>query len=330
MVKIWRGYQKKPSSNTCPIEDAPWVKGVEGHYWGCYGSVAKFNGKAKKEGDIAVHSLGQYLKKLIYFTDSNSTTVASSSTGILNALSKCINMKGNGVNLMFEFNKVFVSIVDDYANVAKPLGVHIGEDLVCSFRDALNKLGRVISNYMKEFIESCQLYGCRTKIDYECVLKELHKLMNIVALINETLLNKCENASKEVHEAVMVLDLLYFYMAISVQGIYSCTLDALNNRHIVVPRKLKSCSLSFEYALVELTKAICDVVLPSAKSITTLLTAFVNITLALNSTLKSTLGLVSGIELNVGQIAKNLLKDVTIDSAVTQERTNILKGVVRK
>ncbi|KAG4075546.1 hypothetical protein HA402_003371 [Bradysia odoriphaga] len=327
VIAIWRSYNLKACPCSCPVEDAPWVKGVEGHYNGCHDAVEKFCGKAKVAGDVAVRSLKEYLAKLIYFTDSNSTIVTTSSTGILNSLSKCINLNDNGLNIIVEFNKVFLSIIEDFVEVTVPLEIYIGDDLTCALTDAIRDLGRIFSNYMNEFLNSCRLFGCRKKIDYECVLKQLQKLMNTVALINETLLNQCEEATQEVRESVMVLDLLYCYLAIAVQGIYSCSLDALNARNIVVSKTVKSSTISFEYALVEVTQAICDITLPLGSNIAKLLTAFVNITMALNSTLKSIFGLVGGVGLTVGEIAKNLLKGVTATSTVTQGRTNILKGV---
>ncbi|XP_037036947.1 uncharacterized protein LOC119074777 [Bradysia coprophila] len=329
VVKIWQSYHRQACPCTCPVEDAPWAKGVEGHYNGVKGATDKFCGKAKDIGDVAVRSLGEFIEKLIYFTDSNSTIVTTSSTGILNSLSKCINLNRSGMNIIVEFNKVYLSIVDDFVNVAKSLTDYIGDELICSFTDAIRALGREFSNYMNAFLKSCRLFGCRKKIDYECVLKRLQTLMNIVALINETLLNKCEKATQQVHESVMVFDMLYCYMAITVQGVYSCALDVLNERDIVVSQTVKSSTLSFEYALVQVTEAICSVTLPLGDSIKELLTAFVNITMALNSTLKSIFGLVGSVGLTVGDITKNLLKGVTTTSTVTQERTNILKGVVR-
>ncbi|XP_037029380.1 uncharacterized protein LOC119069428 [Bradysia coprophila] len=329
VIAVWRSYNKNACPCTCPVEDAPWLKGIEGHYNGCHDAVDKFCGKAKEAGDVAVRSLKEYFAKLIYFTDSNSTIITTGSTEILNSLSKCINLNSNGLNIIVEFNKVFLSIIDDFVRVIKSLEVYIGDDLTCSLTDSIRDLGREFSKYMNEFLKSCRLFGCRKKIDYECVLKQLQKLMNNVALINETLLNQCEEATQQVREAVMVLDMLYCYVAISVQGIYSCSLDALNSRDIVVSKTVKSSSISFEYALVEVTQAICDITLPLGDNIAELLTAFVNITMALNSTLKSIFGLVGGLGLTVGQIAKNLLGGVATTSTVTQERTNILKGVVR-
>ncbi|KAG4066769.1 hypothetical protein HA402_012836 [Bradysia odoriphaga] len=323
---IWLKYHKKET--TCP---APWAQGVQEYLTGVRNAVddAFKSEKAIEIGNCAVTSLAKFVDKLVYFTGSNSTTVVTSVTSILNSLSTCSNLNQSGLKIIIEFQKVLGPLIDNFNRVARSLSAQIG-DLTCAFTDDLSDLGRELEKFQRGFIRNCQLYQCRKKVDYECVLKKLQKLFNTVALINETLLNKCgSQASQEVHEAVMVLDLLYTYMAIAITGINSCVIDELYITECPVSENFKSVSLSFEYALVEVVQAVSAITFPFENTINDLLSAFVNIALTLNTAVKNILGLVQGLGITVGGIATNLLQGLQLGSAVTNDRTNILKGVTR-
>ncbi|KAG4074459.1 hypothetical protein HA402_015748 [Bradysia odoriphaga] len=154
--------------------------------------------------------------------------------------------------------------------------------------------------------------------------------MNTVALIGETLLNECEaEATQEVYDAVLVLDLICLYMAIAVPGINSCVMDVLYEHDYPIPKSIKSSALAFDYALVELTKAVSSVVFPLAKTVKDLLEVFVNVTMSLNKSTIDILGLFDGVELNVGEIVRNLVKDGRVTVSATKGKTNILKGVTK-
>lgn len=269
-----------------------------------------------------------YLTKLIYFTSSNSTVLTSSSNAILDSLSKCNKLERSGLNIVKEFHKVVLGLVEELNElVITKLSYIIGE-LTGPVNDALNDLGFTFSNFMREFLQS-GLTGFRKEVDYEPVLKQLQKLLNTVALIAETLLNECELANREVNEAVTVLTLICVYFTIAVQGINTCVQDVLYEQKCTISQNIESCSMSLEYVVMEVTQYVDSVTFPYTESIKALLTNLVNITLFLNGTWKQYLGVFEGAAVTVGKIKKNLSKSVfrTI-TGDSKGLTNILKGIV--
>ena len=326
MTAIWLNYHKKQT--TCP---APWAKGVQQYVDGCRNAVdeAFKYPKAKEMGDTTVTSLGKYIKKLMSFTNYNSTLVTSSVTSILTSLSTCQDLRESGLRIMIEFDKVWLPLINNFNEVATSLSPHIG-DLTCVFTNDVSDFGKEFSNFQKAFIRrSRMIYKCRKDVDYTPVLKKLQKLFNTLGLINDTLLNKCESATEEVHESVMILDLIYAYLSIAVTGINSCWLDEQYKNECHVADSLKSVSFSFETSLVLVVEAVCAITLPLEKSIKKLLSLFVNIVLALNTSVKVILGAVEGVAVTVGEIAQNLLQGLQLSPSVKKDRTNILRAVTR-
>lgn len=269
-----------------------------------------------------------YLTKLIYFTSSNSTVLASSSNAILDSLSKCNKCERSGLNIIKEFHKVVLGLVEELNELVITKLSHIIGELTGPVTDALNDLGFTFSNFMREFLQS-GLTGFRKKVDYEPVLKQLQKFMNTVALISETLLNECELANREVNEAVTVLTLICAYFTIAVQGINTCVQDVLYEQECTISQTIESCSMSLEYVVMEVTQYVDSVTFPYTESIKALLTNLVNITLFLNTTWKQYLGIFEGVAVTVGKIMKNLSKSVfSTTSGDSKGLTNILKGIV--
>ncbi|KAG4074152.1 hypothetical protein HA402_014357 [Bradysia odoriphaga] len=293
---------------SCPIEENPWKEGVQEFHDGCRKAVDSFNEKAFEVGDTTLKSLQQLITKLIDFTDSNSTIVASSSDRILKSLSKCDKVGRDGMNIIVEYVKVFPGVVRDFSQISENLFEHIGE-LTCSFKNAVKDLGDELTKFMRAFTLSSRLPKCKKTPDYNLVLQKFQKLSNIVAQIDDTLVNECENeVTKEVYDSVLVLHLLYIYMGLSVTGIDSCVLDVQYERNCNVSEETKSCVLSIEDAVVEVLQAVCAVVLNSVESITNLLKTVVNIIADLNAIVKNVLGLTNGVLLTVEDIVLNLVK----------------------
>lgn len=326
--RIWQSYRKENEYCTCDIDDK-WKQGVQEYYDGCRKATWKFRGPSYDLADVVLHAFDIHLTKLISLTKSNSTVIASSSTSLLESISKGRKLGVSGLIIIKEFDKVVLGLVEEFNGVVTKLSDIIGA-LTNAVNDDLIDLGYAFSKFMKEFIKS-GVTGFKKKVDYEPVLKRLQQLMNTVALIAETLLNNCELATSEVNEAVTVLTLIVNYFAVAVQGINTCYQSVLYEQECIVPQNIELCSPSFEYMLVEITQAVDSVVFPFAESMTTLLTKLVNITLFLNTALKDIFGVFKGVAITVGQITKNLAKGVsTTVTGVTKELTNILKGVVPK
>lgn len=328
--KEWQSYKKKDECCTCQCDDddgnAEWIEGVQAYYNGVRKASWNFRGPSKDLADAAVNSLADYMKKLIFFANSNSTVLNSSSKAMLESLSKCSKVGSSDFTIIDEFDKVLLGIVQDFTVIVSKLSPIIGE-LTCPFNKALNNFGCTQTRFMDEFL-MCYVGGSVKRIDYAPVIEESQVLTNTVALIADTLLNECKSATQDVYEAVTVLTLILDFVLIVTQGIDSCAQSVTYEEESVVPEKVEICSVTLVYLVVEVTQSITAVTFPFVDSITTLLTNLVNITIQLNATLKDIFGLFKGVEITVEQITKNLSKTVSATvTGVSKGLINILKGI---
>lgn len=314
---IWKSYQKKN-------EACSWKKGVQEYYDGCRKVAMNFRGPTYILADNVMNSFEIYLTKLIYLSNSNSTLLTSSTTAILQSLSKLNKLKKSALDVIKEANEVVLKLVEEFNDITSKLSNTIGE-LADSFNDALNDLGCSLSTFLNEFLRS-GITGYIKKVDYEPVLRQCQKLLNTVALIAETLLNECGFATHDVYEAVTVLSLICVYFVLVVQGMNSCFQNVLYEQKLTISQNIESCSMSMDYIVLEATQSLASVTYPFNQSIKGLLTKIVNITIFINTMFKNVLGLFEGVPISVGQITQNLLKDVTTTNA-KNGHTNILKGV---
>ncbi|XP_037037042.1 uncharacterized protein LOC119074841 [Bradysia coprophila] len=315
--KVWVSY----GHSTCSCEDNSWRKSVQEFYDGCRTASKSFRGKAYEVADNTLDSMAQVITKLIEFTDSNSTILQSSSTNILVSVSRNSRLNGTSINIATEFEKVFPTEVRELIVVANKLSKHIGE-LARSFTNAVRDFGTELSKFLRKFLQSCRLFNCKKTVDFKCVLKKYQKLTNVVALIDDTLLNKCGgDVSQEVYDSVLVFHLVYLYMGISLTGMNSCVLDVLYDHKGYVSEGVKTCSLSFEYAILQVVQAVSAVDTPSINSIKGLLKVFVDIATSLNAVVKGVLGLANDVVITVGDTVKNLLNG-------GKGQTSILQGIL--
>lgn len=325
---MWQSYRQKDSN----YDDGVWKESVQQFYDGCRKATWKFDGPSYDLANEAVRSFELYLTKLIYFTYSNSTVLQSSSTALLQSLSKCKRLEKTGFNIIKEFEIVLLGLVKDLNEIVEKLSEIIG-DLTCTVNDALNELGYTFSYFMKEFLK-LSTAGRRNKVSYEPVLKKLQKLMNTVALIAETLINECEEPTQEENEAVSVLELISIYFALAIQGINTCVQDVIYKEKCSVSQNIESCSVSLEYVVVEVTQSVALVTLPFTESLKAMLTNFVNITMFLNAAWKDIFGIFEGVPITVEDITKHLSKAAKgssrTDKKLSRGPTNILKGIIPK
>ncbi|KAG4076673.1 hypothetical protein HA402_001960 [Bradysia odoriphaga] len=296
-----------------------WQEDVQDYHDGCERATSQYEGDANPLAAVVMDSFREFLTTVMEYANSNSTILSSSGKSILKSMRKCKKLDRSSIVILTEFEKVFPSVANDLKNVALKLSDHIGH-LAESFKDAVQELNCVFSQYMRDLLFSCRLTGCKKKVDLEPSLKKLQKLMNLVALISETLLKEC-NPSIEAQQSVLVLTTIFWWFQIVVQGINTAAMDILYRKDFEVSQNIKSLSLSFDFVLVSI-----GVVVPFITNIKEFLSVFVNITLALNTAIKDIFGVFSGVTVTVGEIARNLFKSLEITSTSTG-RTNIVKGV---
>ncbi|KAG4071654.1 hypothetical protein HA402_011808 [Bradysia odoriphaga] len=308
VVKTWQSFQNSGSS-TCACNDNPWKEALQHHYDKCEETVGLLKGDAFQIANTTFDSFEKHMTKLIYFSNSDSPIVQSSATRMLKLISKGENMEGSGLNFIAEYVKVIHLQISEYIQIAKNLSEHIGYKLTKSFTNAVQDFGTALSKFMKEFTNSCRFFNCKRNVDFTPVLEVCQKLLNTVALIDKTLSNDCSTAvAREVYDSVLVLHLLTLDLLVSVPTVHSCALGELNDRNCPVSKSVKSCSVSFEQALVKLTGAVGTVVLSSTQSIKNLMTIFVDITSVLNAAVESVLGLANALLLTVDKTVINLVK----------------------
>ncbi|KAG4078782.1 hypothetical protein HA402_015372 [Bradysia odoriphaga] len=222
---------------------------------------------------------------------------------MLNVLSKGNNMKGSVINFLSELAKVIALQRKEYIQIVKNLSEHIGYELTNYFTNAVQDFSTALSKFIREFTNSCQFSNCKRSVDFTPVLEECQKLLNTMALIDQTL---TDGSTQKVIDSVLVLHLITLDLLFGVPTVHSGVLDELNRRNCPVSKPVHSCSV-FEQALVELTKAVGAVVLNSNQSIANLMTTFVGITSVLNATLENVLGLANALLTTGGKTINSLV-----------------------
>lgn len=92
-----------------------------------------------------------FLTKIIAFSNSNSTTLSSSSTAILGALSQLSKLASSPNNIIEEFDKVVSGLVKSYNEVVSYLSATIGEELTCCVNYVMSDLDSSLRQYIDEF-----------------------------------------------------------------------------------------------------------------------------------------------------------------------------------
>ncbi|KAG4076579.1 hypothetical protein HA402_001866 [Bradysia odoriphaga] len=319
---VWSNYKKRDQCLRAYVQD--WEDDVQKYYDGCEDTASEFEGEANDRAAVVMDSFRQFLSKLMEYANSNSTIVSSSGASMIKAMGKCNKLGKSSMVILTEFEKVFPSVANDMTKVALKLSEHI-DHLAETFTDAVQELSGIYSKYMRDLLLSCRLTGCKKEVSYEPTLQKLQRLMNLVALIAETLFKECD-ATIEVQESVLVLALITWWFQIILQGKLVITMDILQRSDCAISQNLTSLSLSFDYVLVSITQAISGVVVPIVNSFKEFLSIFVNTILALNTAVKDIFGVFNGVTVTVGEIARNLFKRLKITSTLFG-RTNFVKGV---
>lgn len=276
-----------------------------------------------------------YLSKIIFFANSNSTVLSSSSTAILKAFSKFNKLGISGFVITDEFGKISTEVVNDLTVIVSTLSDILGE-LTKSVNEALSAFGFAMKHFTNEFLTK-NLAGLVTDVDYLPVIKAGQVLMNTVALKAETLLVDLKSAAKDVYEAVTVLSLICNFVLIAIQAANSCAQTVWYDQKYVIPEKLGKSSATLKYVVEELTRSVTAVVLfPLIESLTSYLTNLTNLTLHLNTNLENVFGPFKGCAITVEQITAVLSKNVTAVPVPTSGTgtgtlnglTNTLRGIL--
>ncbi|KAJ6645907.1 hypothetical protein Bhyg_01116, partial [Pseudolycoriella hygida] len=289
--KIWQNLTKKDNC-MCKPDSAENIKlkaDVQQTYDGCKRVSTNLFGRSGELGAHCIELMEVYITKLIHFSTSNSTMLTSGSSTMLALLSKCKKIDESGFKAIEEFSKVLKAIVDGFNKIVANLSGNIGK-LTHSIIETLNSLEVSHSSFMTKFIEA-DCADSRRKVDYEPVFKEFQKLVNVIALIVETLLNDCKPPTREVQEAVLILCVAYDYFVIAVQGINACAQDVYyRDGTSAASKRVKKVSDVLDYIAVETAQSLESVVFTSTKSVNAFLKHIVNITVFFNSSLKDIFG----------------------------------------
>ncbi|XP_037037797.1 uncharacterized protein LOC119075458 [Bradysia coprophila] len=319
---VWSNYRRKDQCQHSCVQN--WEEEVQKYYDGCEDATSGYEGEANERAAVVMASFREFLSILMKYANSNSTILSSSGTSMIKSMGKCNKLGKSSMVILTEFEKVFPSVSNDMNKVALKLSDHIGH-LAESFTDAVQELSGVFSKYMRDLLFSCRLTECKKEVSYEPTLRKLQKLMNLMALISETLFKESD-AKIEVQESVLVMVLITWWFQIVVQGKLTTTMDLLLKNNRAISQNFTSLSLSFDYVLVTITQAISGVVVPLVNSFKEFLSIFVNTILALNTAIKDIFGVLNGLTVTVGEIARNLFKGLE-GTSVSSGRTNIVKGV---
>lgn len=273
----------------------------------CKSAALKFQGQSYKMAEENMGRIKDILTRLMYFSNTNSTVLAPSCTSLLESISRCDKLGDDGLTVIYEYDKVSEIQFEEIRDIITSLIPHIGES-ASSYNDALTELAFVFRNLIKKFL-ACITPYCRQQLDYLEVFRKYQTLININALIAETLINECRNVAQEVYEAVAVLSLVSQFLGFAVLGINICVQSVLYENHGVVGENVTSCSQTFGWALSVYHEAIVPVLFPfNSKNFQDFFTIQCDVTKTLNTLLKSVLGLFQGVNITVKEKSQSLLK----------------------
>ncbi|KAJ6640291.1 hypothetical protein Bhyg_13041, partial [Pseudolycoriella hygida] len=231
--KTWQNYARNNKWNVCASNEPIWQDKVQDYFDGTRKATWKFRGRSYEIADVVMKKFEDYLAKLMYFSNFKPTVLSSSSSALLNSMARCNKLGKSSLIIIREFNVVLPELVKDFKSIVAKLKHVLGIKVSSTFNKAVTDLGDVFTTFMTTFLKERP-----KKIIYEPVYKSLAFLMNTVALIAETLLEKCNSASTEVQEAVTILSLIFYHFSITVQGISSCVQDYLITKERTIPQNL--------------------------------------------------------------------------------------------
>lgn len=183
--------------------------------------------------------------------------------------------------ILIECNKIYCEIVTDVENEALKLHDYIG-DAVQYFVEALDEHRFEMSKYMRKFLRQLRASGCKNEIDFKPKQKKLQKLMNVVASIADTLLEKSDPTIEQKH-SVLLLALIFWWVHVAAQGINSNVRDVQVRNNCTASENSKLLSSVFSDALVSLDKSIPVETRLIVDCFKEFLTAFIKITTTLNT-----------------------------------------------
>ncbi|KAJ6643753.1 hypothetical protein Bhyg_08718 [Pseudolycoriella hygida] len=328
VANVWQSYSKAKRGNVCPSppEDDEFKQGVQEYYDGCRRATWKFHGQSYHFADVVMTTMEDYFSKLMYFSNSNSTVLTTSSIALLHSMSKCNKLRKSGLIIIREFNKVLPDMLCDFDRITTKLKHVIGRKMCSVFNRVVADLGETFLAFMRAFLKTTRQGSKHGKnVSYVKVFKKAQTLMNTVALVAKTLLNELHLATQEVYEGVTVLTLIFYFFAYAVQGINSCVQDYLYLKERPVSKIIKASSEALEYVIVEVSQAVAAIVFPFTASIKNFLTILVNVAKAFNKAVEDILGPFHGVSTTVKEIQINfshVIKTITSKGA-----SKVLKGI---
>lgn len=279
------------------------VAGVQEFYTRTRTVTWKFRGPSYNLADNAVTSLENFLTKLIFLASTNATVLTDSSTSILETMSKR-KVGKSSLLILISYEQAFANIVKNFKEIVSKFSEFIGK-LASTFNDVLIRLSCVLSNFMKRFLK-CTTLQCKVELDYTRVIRQYQRLMNTLAIIAETLINKCDDAATHrAYQAVTILSIIFNYFTMTVQGINTCVQDIIFEESGTIAVNIRSLSESMQYVVIEITQAVSRISFPFTKTIKELLTHLVNMTMAFNTSVKGILGVFRGVAITAGEISQN-------------------------
>lgn len=247
---------------------------------------------------------------------------------MLGALSKQDKLSNSSNTIIVEFEKVMPSLVDAYKEVVSNLSTATGTLTNC-VNEAMSDLECSLKQiqYMNEFNQG-DADGRKKEVNIQLVMKCVQKLTNIIAVIAETAINKCDLATPEVQDALIVLSLILDHLSICVQGIIASSQAILQEQKSKLPMVLRICSISMHVFIREITRSIGTITFPTVESVTKHLQNLVKLTKHLNDSLGKLFGLFEVVTVTAGQITRNLSKGIYGPvRGISNGLTNILKGI---
>lgn len=294
----------------CSCND--WYDGVLKYYEGTSQTGQLYPGPTN-QAEPLMSAFEVFLNKLLDLSATNSTILSSSSTAILDGMSKLSNMGGSYGNLLKISASILPQLSDELKAVISNLSDNIGRSTTVLMNNAITDLVESILHFAFIFQKSGVEHfanGLAKNVDFQPIIKYSQVLLNVIALVAETTINDCSIATPKVLESLAVITLIsnwYFIGAHSINVVVQAILHTASQN---IPDTLHVSLLTIDSVLRPMADMIDVIDKALERDIVQALTRLVSCTISFNMKLDVILGPFDGVATSVGYITDTLLVQV--------------------
>lgn len=235
------------------------------------------------------------------------TTLPYAYPKLLKVLSLLVTLTDSPRNMLVQFKLVLETIFAALRQIVFSLERIIGKPVVDTIIDNIKCIERALKRLLEEYLNNdVSNLSHGKKADFEPVMKCLQKLTNTLALIGNAILENPSLATVEALESMTVLCLVLAQCLTYIQGTISTIAIIIHSKTNRIPQMISSCLQSSDSLIVGLGEAIDSLVNITLSTCLNLLKNLGNVSAKLNATLKSLLGIATGLPMGLNKVTECL------------------------